>query len=233
MISVELQTELDTGDYNGYTYQEILELIKSKSVPTIGSIRGADLRDVVSILASGLQHRLNTATIPEEAEPLRTALLTGFKFMTIPDYAFNLASPEVSGMLQMATAVGLVTNDEYNKFVNLATYQKPAFPDVTLRDIIEYKEPALISDKWIEIPETDHRRFYIRLRQALPETINVVIQARDQYHDGFESEWYHCTTLRDIYLPREYVAELGYNGYARKLRWKALYVIPLEDTGTK
>lgn len=228
-ISNELKTELEEGDYNGYSNQEIFNIIKSKTVPAVGSIRGADLRNVVSILAAGLQHRLDNAS----ESKTRTSLLTGFKYMTIPDYAFNLSSPVVDSLIKDAVTEGLVTQDEYDMFIMLATYQKPVFPEVTLRDIIEYKNPELISDAWEEIPPTDHRNFYIRIRQELPEAVNIVIEASDLYSDRTESAWYHCTTIRDVFLPREYVVPLSYNGYARKIRWKSVYYIPLEDTGTR
>lgn len=68
----------------GKTYSVVVAEQPMETV--VGSIRGNNLRDVVAILAAGLQYRLDTMTLPAEAEPLRAALLTAFKYMTLPDY---------------------------------------------------------------------------------------------------------------------------------------------------
>lgn len=209
----------------GLPYAQAFDELRAETVSTVGAIRDANLRDVVSILASGLQYRLDTMALPVEVEPLRTALLTGFKYMTLPDYAFNLAMPEVMGMLLAGVQVGLVTETEKDKFIGLATYKTAKYPELTLKDILAYFEPALIDDQWHELPVTDARTFVVRLATALPEKSNIVIQMQDQYSESEASDWYHATALHGLNAVREYTAALPHNGYPRKLRYKCDYVL--------
>lgn len=103
------------------------------TLPTVGSIRGENLRDVVAILAGGLQYRLDTAS----SGPVRTALLTAFKYLSLPDYAINLSLPENAALLAQAVADGLVTQDESDRFFYLATYDK-SLHGITRQDCVAY-----------------------------------------------------------------------------------------------
>lgn len=204
----------------GKPYQEIFAELSAETVQHIGAIRGDNLRDVVSVLAGGLQFRLESA----EHSAIRTALLTGFKYMTLPDYAFNLAQPEVMGLLLAGVQSGLVAETEKDKFIALATYQASKYPELVMKDIVAYLNPELIDGQWHELPVTGARTFVVRLAAALPEQSHIVIQMQDQY-DGSASDWYHATALHGLNAVREYTAALPHNGYPRKLRWKCEYTI--------
>lgn len=194
----------------GKTYSVIVAEQPLETV--IGSIRGDNLRDVVAILAAGLQYRLDTMTLPTEAEPLRTALLTAFKYMTLPDYGINLSMPENAGMLQAAVSVGLVTQAESDKFFQLASYQRPLH-NITREDCAEY-----FGAGWIELPETDGQRLTLQLNTRTPEVTHILVQMQD-----LSGEWEHATALHGIQSAKPYSAPLPHYGQARKVRWKCEY----------
>lgn len=194
----------------GKTYTQIIAEQPMETV--VGSIRGDNLRDVVAILAAGLQYRLDTMALPAEVEPLRTALLTAFKYMTLPDYGINLSMPENAGMLQAAVAVGLVTQGESDKFFQLASYQRPLH-SITREDCADY-----FGTGWVELPATDARFLTLQLNARTPEVTHILVQMQD-----LSGEWEHATALHGVQSCKPYRAELPYHGQARAVRWCCEY----------
>lgn len=199
----------------GKTYTEILA--EQPLEGAIGSIRGENLRDVVAVLAGGLQHRLDNMSLPTDYEPLRTALLVAFKYLTIQDYAINLSLEENVTMLQMAVAVGLVTQAESNKFFELATYTFPKF-NLTRQDCAEYFNPG-----WHYIDSTHNRAFTVEVTEPLPESATIVVQYQEVY-DGWQSDWKNATSLI-VHQQGKYRADTPYNGYERRFQWRCEYTI--------
>lgn len=198
----------------GNSYQEIFAQLSSRKVSTLGAIRGDDLRDVVSILAAGLQYRLETAA-PSE---IRTALLTGFAYMALPDYAFNLAQPNVMGMLALGVQEGLVTEEERNQFVQLATYDALEYPDLKMVDIVEYLEPELLNvGEWVSVePLTNKLR--LRLTEEMPESTLVRIEMSES-DDGIDwTDYKRVNHFYGVYKPDFYFASIPNNGLQRRIR---------------
>lgn len=196
----------------GKTYSVIVAEQPMEAV--VGSIRGDNLRDVVAILAAGLQYRLDTMTLPAEAEALRTALMTAFKYLALPDYGINLALPENVGLLQAAVAVGLVTQEESDKFFQLASYQRPLH-NITRDDCAEY-----FGTGWNELPETRGQRLTLQLNGRTPEPTHIVVQMQD-----LSGEWEHATALHGIQSAKPYSAPLPYYNQPRKVRWRCEYAL--------
>ena len=225
-LTPELRYELDRPEYDNMGFSDIFQSLKSQTVPVIGSIRGADLRNVVAILAGGLQYRLDNS--PES--PIRTALLTGFKNMTIPDYAFNLADPQVAYMLDIATQLGLVTPDERLQFYTLATFMKPVWPDVTIKDIVQHKQPSLIDlNDWSgEIDVGASRTGILSVLGNLPEPVSVVVEIKLSRDGITYGPWMPCTIVPGVSIPTDHVFQIPtYSGMSRKIRWKGnMYLVP-------
>lgn len=192
----------------GKTYSVIVAEQPMQSV--VGSIRGANLRDVVSVLAGGLQYRLDNA--PDS--PLRTALLVAFNHLALPDYAINLALLGNVGMLQAAVADGLVNQAESDRFFELATYQRPLH-NITREDCADY-----FGNVWHELDATECRVLSLFLNSRTPEVTHIVVQMQD-----LSGAWEHATALHGIQSVRPYTAVLPYYGEARKLRWRCEYVL--------
>jgi len=189
---------------NGELHSVIIATQPTESV--IGSIRGDNLRNVVAILAGGLQYRLDNA----EDSPLRTALLTAFKYLTLQDYSINLALPENAGMLRLANSHGLVSDDELAQFFALATYERPLY-NITADDFV---------GEWVEIPPTDSRSITFTLNKKAPEQTYILIQWQDKAGD-----WYHATALHGVEAVKSYTAALPYDGEPRALRWRCAYAL--------
>lgn len=195
----------------GKTYSEIVA--DQPTTPMVGSIRGPNLRNVVAILASGLQFRLDNST-PNE---IVTALQTAFKYLSLPDYAINLALPENQQLLSLAVNAGLVTTQERDQFFALATYNALTF-EITRSDCIEYFGPD-----WTLVSETDTKVIRYQLMQAAPEETYVVVQAQDIRPDNTLSDWYHATSLHGICAARDYLIPVPHNGFPRRFRLRGEY----------
>jgi hypothetical protein len=180
-------------------------------IDVIGSIRGANLRNVVDVLAKGLQRRLDLAPDSE----LRTSLRVVFSHLGLNDYQINLSIKVNADMLRAAVGAELVTPAEAAEFFALATYQRPQYA-ITREDF---------GGEWVELEPTDGRTLQLRLNARAPEQTHIVIQMRDTYPDGTESDWYHATALHGVELARVYRAALPHNGSARRIRWRCEYVL--------
>lgn len=211
----------------GVPYADIVAMQPRHNV--VGSIRGEDLRDVVTIFANGLKYRCDMAS----PSPIRTAILTAYDNLLLPGFALNFGLPEVMGLLVNGLGAGLIAQDEYEKFIELASYET-AEHNITIRDCVEYFEPERISvpGEWRVAPEPYVGGLLkLRLLTTAPEVTQMVIQLQDIYDDGTESEWYHGTAIHGLQLKREYPAvQLPTNGYQRRLRWSCPYVLDLALT---
>lgn len=194
----------------GKTYSVIVA--EQPTETAIGSIRGDNLRDVVDILAKGLQDRLDKMALPEAVEPVRTALVVVFRYLTLANYQINLSIAENAALLQNAVSAGLVLQAEADKFVKLASYQKPLY-GVTREDCAEY-----FGTDWNELPETDGSSLVLQLNSRTPEPTHVVVQVQD-----LSGEWEHVTALHGIQSAKGYFTTLPYYGQPRKVRWKCEY----------
>lgn len=194
----------------GKTHSQIIA--EQPMVDVVGSIRGENLRNVVAILAGGLQFRLDTA--PES--PIRTALLTAFKYMMLPDYAINLSLPENAGLLENAVQVGLVSSDERDQFFALATYKKPLY-EISQSDF---------AGSWHELGEVSSNQLIIKLKQKAPEQTHILVQSRDVFADGVYGDWRHNTAC---YLELAGVYRCDIRAESRQeVRWSCAYSLDVE-----
>lgn len=212
----------------GQPYNQILTALLQQTEPAIGKIQGSQLKLLQSFIGgTGLRNRLASAT-PEQAAAAAavTEAIQPAYLAREDSYSINLADPEVAQLLTDAVSAGILTASERAYLVQLATYQKPLWPQVTLRDVVGHFEPSLVNfGDWTELEETNGRSFTLRLISAAPEQTHIVIQMQDLYGEGEVSDWYHATALHGIECAREYRAPLPHNGYPRKLRWKCEYVL--------
>lgn len=196
----------------GKTHSQIIA--DQPMVDVIGSIRGDNLRNVVAILASGLQYRLDTS--PDS--PIRTALLTAFKYLSLPDYAINLSEPANAALLDSALAEGLVTIQEKNLFIQLATYQKPLY-DITKDDFL---------GTWFELGERPGNLLSFTLKTKAPEATYILIQSRDIFSDDARGDWSHNTALHGVEAARVYRIHVRNESGRQELRWRCEYSLNVE-----
>lgn len=199
----------------GKSYQEIYLELSSETVSNIGAIRADNLRDVVSILASGLQFRLESA----EPSAIRTALLTGFKYMALPDYAFNLAQPDVMMLLLGGVDAGLINEEEKDKFIALATYETAKYPELTFKDIVEHFEPDLVNvGEWSELVYSGGK-LALTLAQSLPEPSLIRIEASESLDGKNWTAFKRINHFYDVFEAGLYLTDIPRSNLQRKIRW--------------
>ena len=215
---MNLEQELQKEEYLNLTNKERLDLLYTKTVSTVGKIAYGNTLHLVSMLARGLRARIEACPVPELKAAWSEALHPSY--LSSPAYSINVALKEIRDMLDAGMLSGICTPTERDFIVQLATYNKPLFPDVTLRDVVKHFNPELINEDWIELPATDSRTLSLQLNSRTPEVTHIVVQMQD-----LSGAWEHATALHGIQSVRPYTAALPFYGVARKLRWKCEYVL--------
>ncbi len=194
----------------GKTHSQIIA--EQPTVKIIGSIRGDNLRNVVAILAGGLQYRLDNA--PDS--PVKTALLTAFRYMSLPEYAINLSIKENADLLSDAVSVGLVDAKEKEQFFALATYEQPLH-NITQADFV---------GDWHELGEKSSNQLTIKLKQKAPEQTYILVQSRDIFDDNSKGDWRHNTACY-IELAGVYRCDIRAES-RQEVRWSCAYSLDVE-----
>jgi hypothetical protein len=215
---MSITEELSKTEYQIGTNQQRFELLKSKTVSTVGKIAYGNTLHLVSMLARGLRARIDACTNPALKNAWSEALQPAY--LASPAYSINVALPEIRYMLDNGLAAGLISADDHAFIIQLATYERQLFPDATLRDVVAHFNPELIDGQWHETEPTDSRRFSITLNSAVPEVTHILVQWL-----GSDGVWYHATALHGILAPVPYSADIPYHGSPRKLRWRCDYAL--------
>lgn len=200
----------------GLPYDQILAELKAETVDVVGPIEGKDLRDVVTVLCSGLDYRLSQ--VPDS--PLKTSLVRAFNSMSINEFGFNLADPLVAQLLDAGVEAGLVDVNERLWFYGIATKQVPKYPELTMETIVAYLDSSKMDGEWHELPETLARRFKVDLHSDAPGPTYIVVQMSQE-----GSPWFHATAIHGIHKARPYFGDVPLYGVPRKFRWKCVYAL--------
>lgn len=237
-ITQALIDELAKPEYVGMSSKARYELLTTQTLKLVDRLLPDVVPEITEILGDGFRRRLN-AFIPtdnplplDQQQQILDKLAVAFEpsWLNSDRFVIHLGLPEHRQALDAAVLIGIITVEWRDKFLKLATRDIPAWPNVTLRDVVEITEPALLDGTWHEIEPTNLMTLRLQLRTAAPEQTYIVVQAQDQYDDGTVSDWYHATALHGITSARQYQAALPHNGYPRKLRWKCEYLLGGEVT---
>lgn len=217
-----LQTEFESR--RGKAYPEILSEIQAITRDVIMPIEGQDLRDVVTVLASGLDYRLQMA----EPSPLRSGLMRAFNSMSINEFGFNLSDPVVAQMLDLGVSASLIEVNERLWFYAIATKQVPTYPNVQLIDVVKYFEPELFTTDWIELDiQAICHKLQISLWESLKSTAYVRFQAQELMNEELNiwSEWYDVGSTA-ISIKRQYTLTLSQvTGKKLRFRYSCPYLL--------
>ena len=101
-------------------------------------------------------------------------------------------------MLDSGVAAGLCTQQEHDFIVSLATYQKPMFENVTLKDIISIRESSLLSDgapiNVVGVGGT----ILLSLNTTFLEPTSIRVEVRES-HDGANfTHWRRVTHFYNV-----------------------------------
>jgi len=219
-----LQQELAKPEYQALSNPERLALLKSKSERVVGKIAYGNTLHLVSMLARGLRKRIDTCLNPDLKYAWSEALQPAY--LSSPSYSINVALPEIRTMLDSGKAAGVCTQAEYDFIIELASYDKPLFPDVTLHDVIAICNPELIDGAWHELGEVSARQLIIKLKSKAPEQTHILVQSRDVFDDGAYGDWRHNTAC---YLEHAGVYRCDIRNESRQeVRWSCAYALDVE-----
>lgn len=188
--------EVSKPEYAGKTHQEVFDALKSKTESVVGKIAYGNTLHLVSMLARGLRARINACQIPALKMAWDEALQPAY--LASPAYSINVALPEIRAMLDNGVAAGLCTQQEHDFIIQLATYQKPVFPDVILKDIIAIKAPELLSDgSYVDVVGVGGT-ILLNLSTTFPEPTNIRVEVRES-HDGINfTHWRRVTHFYNV-----------------------------------
>ncbi len=251
---MSLTDELNKPEYQSGSYAERYALLKSKTVPTLGQLREGNLKHVETMIVDGLwrdkMEAKKKAAYEVINDPQATAQAKELAYLTAKvvagfheslaesklarkeeppiGHSINLADPMVYQFFQGAQHpdIALVTPAEVARLLKLATWEKPQYPEATLRDVVAHFEPSLVDlGEWREIDPVGSRRLRLKLNESPPEPTYILVQMREEDGAGW-SDWYHATTVHGIQALRPYTFDIPQNGLARQIRWRGgLYAI--------
>ena len=197
----------------GKTHSQIIA--EQPMVDVVGSIRGDNLRNVVDILAKGLQDRIDEA----EPSPIRTALIVVFKYLGLDNYQINLSIQENAELLDGAVSIGLVTQSERAQFFALATYQRPLFESLTIYDIVAVESPAKVMlGDWQVLTDVNTTRLMLTLHSDMPEPTLVRIEMRESHNGVDWTTWRRVSHFYDVQSAGVYYQFIPFNGLLREVR---------------
>lgn len=222
-----MEQELSLPEYQGLSYTEKLNLLLSKTETRTGKIEGENLKDVVTLLCSGLDWKLKNA--PDSM--VKTALVRGFDSMNLPGFGFNLNDPTVMGLLNLANStvvtvdgsmVKLISDEEKQYLIGLASYEAKRWPNATVKDIVSLLEPELLStdEDWSKPFEYVGSRLMLNLQQSLPELSTVRVEASESI-DGVN--WSKFKRVHHFYNVADsgvYFTDVPVSYVQRKIRWR-------------
>lgn len=219
-----LQQELAKPEYQALSNAERLALLKSKSERVVGKIAYGNTLHLVSMLARGLRKRIDTCLMPDLKYAWNEALQPAY--LSSPSYSINVALPEIRSMLDSGKAAGICTQAEYDFIIELASYDKPLFPDVTLHDVIAICNPELIDGTWHDLGEVPADRLIIKLKQKAPEQTHILVQSRDVFADGIYGDWRHNTACY-VESSGVYICKIRSES-RQEVRWSCAYNLDVE-----
>jgi len=245
---MSLTDELNKPEYQSGSYADRLALLHSKTAPAVGRIEQGQLKVLEAMIAAGLwrdkMEAMKAQANATLANPDATAAekqLAGIKLQVVAGFheaiaesklankapfeagghTVNMADPMVQqtfGAAQMA-GINLITAAEAAKVMELATYQKPIWLGVTLRDVVAHFEPALVDvGDWVQVDPGDSSKLRLKLAAPTPEPTYIVVQMRE--NDGEWGEWFHATVHHGIQALRSYTFDIPNNRLPRQIRWR-------------
>lgn len=215
-----LVTELSSSEYDGKSFDEILNILKNKKVAVVGKIAYGNTLHLVSMLARGLRTRIDTCVIPSLKAAWYEALQPAY--LASPAYSINVALPEIRQMLDAGVTYGVCTQAEHDFIVQLATYDQYPFAETTIKDIVAVKQPSLLSDNTVtEIGEVLSGLLKLELNTLLPDTDSISVEAAYS-KDGLSwTNYSRVNSFRDVKDSGIYFCDLPMKAGLRiKVRWK-------------
>ena len=195
------------------SHQEVYEQIKARTVSQTGKIMGADLQGLM--IGAGLMPLIrDVAADTTEQDVVFRGICIGLLDRFGPDGEVDFSREDTQALLDIfladATVAGIIAQTPFataaafrSTVIAAASTTVPEFPDVTLRQIIEIREPALA-----QTTETNSKPvlsvidpLVLYVQDAPPETISGYAEI------SYGSQWARVpvTGLENIAAPGAYI----------------------------
>jgi hypothetical protein len=181
----EAITELESGQ----THQEMLVALRARTKVVNGIAQSGY---VLAYLASIGKLGAIKAIAADETSPLRDAAeATMITLQTREGFDFSI--PETAGLLNAYVAIGVLTEEQAAVILSMGATAEPEFKDITLRDVIAVREPALFTQTHSNVGAVNgaknrNQLLIVSLGADLPEPVNLQYQVRNKF-SGEWSEW--------------------------------------------
>lgn len=207
----------------GQSYNQILAILRQQTVPALGKIQGSQLKLLQSFIgATGLRNRLANATPEQAAAAAAVAEAIQPAYLAREDsYSINLADPQVAQLLTDAVSAGVLTASERAYLVQLATYQKTLWPQVTMRDVVSHFDPLVVDvGDWSELVPNESRRLMLQTTAQTPEPTVVRLEMCESHDGQHWTGWQRITPIVGVFDAGVYYQPIPHNGLQRKIRWR-------------
>lgn len=178
------------------THEEVFAQVRAMTVIAPGIMPGADLQAI--LISKGLMKTVrNAANDPADTSSFADICI-GLEDRFKPDGQIDFARQDAQNLLgafaystalsAKLAAVNSSPIDLYTEVMSAASVAQPAYPDVTLKDIIAIREPALAQSNTcggIPVPDVTSL-FVLMLAEDLPEACSAT--AEITYGDGIWRE---------------------------------------------
>jgi hypothetical protein len=201
----------------------ILDTLRQQTEPAVGKIRGDKIKLLQSFIgATSLRTRLANATSEQASAASAIAEAIHPAYLATEDtFSINLADPQVASLLAGAASAGLLSGPEVAFLNGLATFQKPLWPELTMRDVVAHFEPALIANgSWNVLGLVNSSRLMLQTTVAMPEPTAVRIEMRESHDGQHWTAWRRVAHFLDVAEAGIYYQVIPNNGLKREVRWR-------------
>jgi hypothetical protein len=197
-VTQALIDELAKPQYAGISSNGCFELLKAQKVKMVDRLLPDVVPEITEILGDGLRDQLDTFVPKDSPLPLAAQqailqkLRAGFEpsYLNSDRFVIHLGLPEHEQALDAAVAVGIITEAWRNKFLKLATREFAVWPDLTLRDVVEVREPARVNvGDFVKAAGNGRTAILLNLQVSLPERSGVLVEVRESADGVNWTQW--------------------------------------------
>ena len=203
--------ELQKPEYENLSSTECFSILREKKEIVVSAIDGKKLKKLQVYISSwGLRKRLSNAT--ESQAPFAAAIEEAIHpaYLAAENtFSIDLSDENVMLMLQGASSTGLLYESEVEALIELSKREKFVFENITLREVVSIKEPALVDvGNFIEIENVNSLNLIFILENKLPEFSVVRIETSYSFDGVNFSLWKTAGHIHSVLNPDIYQFKL-------------------------
>lgn len=189
-------TETITNECTEMTYEEAFAYLREKKVNVDGMATSGNVLAYVAGIG-----KLSTIrdVAADNSSPLRDVADATIVTLETRE-GFDFASPSTISLLQTFVTAGILTQEQADTIRAIGVKQIPAFPNLTMKDVVHANKPELVVETTSNIIDslTANRRHDLVVDVSnIPVITHLVVQVRDKFNGSF-TPWKHVTTISKV-----------------------------------